>query len=345
MKKIGMMLMAAIVAFGMTACNESDNPVEPVEDGPTAKEKAMVPSMMMWQLDSMQIINYPGSLIETSQMLYAGIDTYQWTYTFYPCTEKLPDGIVFRSDFEDYSINVSEEYTKDYCKYVCTESGEVISAGYLCYYKDYFTFSGLQQGCWVEFKLREASTNWNTVVWTTTYDSSVALDGTVEERTIEYYSRVREPAERGGSASVTVNGTTFSVNNAYWDVAVANGSDAFYTLQFYNFNKLGDADPMDIVTIVYKVSGGSQTELATGEFADFEVSLTRMGSNEAQDRQYYTFSSDNTGAKLKVAKSGAGYQVRFGAMKYTVDGSAGATTYNGTAFNFTGGFKKGTLLQ
>lgn len=345
MKKIGMMLMAAIVAFGMTACNESDNPVEPVEDGPTAKEKAMVPSMMMWQLDSMQIIYYPGSLIETSQMLYAGIDTYQWTYTFYPCTEKLPDGIVFRSDFEDYSINVSEEYTKDYCKYVCTESGEVISAGYLCYYKDYFTFSGLQQGCWVEFKLREASTNWNTVVWTTTYDSSVALDGTVEERTIEYYSRVRETAERGGSASVTVNGTTFSVNNAYWDVAVANGSDAFYTLQFYNFNKLGDADPMDIVTIVYKVSGGSQTELATGEFADFEVSLTRMGSNEAQDRQYYTFSSDNTGAKLKVAKSGAGYQVQFGAMKYTVDGSAGATTYNGTAFNFTGGFKKGTLLQ
>ena len=144
---------------------------------------------------------------------------------------------------------------------------------------------------------------------------------------------------------MTVNGTTFSVDNAYWDVAVANGNDAFYTLQFYNFNKLGDADPMDIVTIVYKVPNGSQTEIATGEFTDFEVSLTRMGSNGAQDRQYYTFGSDNTCAKLKVAKSGAGYQVQFGALKYTVDGSAGSQTYNGTAFNFTGGFKKGTLLQ
>ena len=338
-------LMATIVCLFAACTNDVyDNPVEP-QDGPSAKEKVMVPSMMMWQLDSMLIIDNPGTLIESSQMLIAGIDTYQWTYTFYPCTEKLPDGIVFQSEFEDESINVSEAYTQDYCKYVCTESGEAISAGYLCYYRDMFTFSGLQQGCWVEFKIREASTNWNTDVWTCTYDTSVAPDGTVEERTIEYYSRVREPAERGGSASVTVNGTTFSVNNAYWDVAVANGSDAFYTLQFYNFNKLGDADPMDIVTIVYKVSGGSQTELATGEFADFEVSLTRMGSNEAQDRQYYTFSSDNTGAKLKVAKSGAGYQVQFGAMKYTVDGSAGATTYNGTAFNFTGGFKKGTLLQ
>ena len=151
MKKIVMMLMAAIVAFGMTACNESDNPVEPVEDGPTAKEKAMVPSMMMWQLDSMLIINYPGSLIETYQMLYAGIDTYQWTFTFYPCTEKLPDGIIFQSDYDDYSINVSEEYNKDYCKYVCTESGEIISAGYLCYYRDYCKCKSRRDRCWYPY--------------------------------------------------------------------------------------------------------------------------------------------------------------------------------------------------
>lgn len=191
MKKIGVMLMAAIVAFGMTACSKDDNAVEPVEDGPTAKEKAMVPSMMRWQLDSMQVIGYPGSLIETSQMLIAGQDTYQWTYTFYPCTEKLPDGIIFQSEFDGSSTNVSEEYTEDYCKYVCTEGGEVIAAGYLCYYRDKFTFSGLKQGCWMEFMIREASTNWDTDVWTSTYDSSVALDGTVEERIIEYYSPVK----------------------------------------------------------------------------------------------------------------------------------------------------------
>ena len=152
----------------------------------------MVPRMMMWQLDSMLVINNPGTLIETYQMLHAGQDTYQWTFTFYPCTEKLPDGIVFYSDFDDSSVNVSEEYTEDYCKYVCTESGEVISAGYLCYYRDMFTFSGLQQGCWVEYKLREADTNWNTNVWACTYDSDVEQDGTVLERVVEYYSPVKK---------------------------------------------------------------------------------------------------------------------------------------------------------
>ena len=337
-------LMHAVIACLLVACT-TDNPIVPQQDGPTAKEKAMVPTMMMWQLDSTLVINNPGTPIETYQMLYAGIDTYQWTFTFYPCTEKLPNDIIFYSDFEDYSVNVSEQYNKNYCKYLCTESGEVIAAGYLCYYRDMFTFDGLQQGCWVEFKLREADTNWDTDVWTCAYNSDVEQDGTVLERVIEYYSPVRDAVERGGSASVTVNGTTFSVDNARWDATVLNGNETFYTLQIYNCDVLGGADPMDIVSIVYKVPNGSQTALATGEFTDFEVSLTRTGSNEAQDRQYYTNFSDNAGAKLKVSKTGSGYLVQFGAMKYTVDGSAGATTYNGSVFSFAGAINKGLLLQ
>ena len=337
-------LMHAVIACLLVACT-TDNPIVPQQDGPTAKEKAMVPTMMMWQLDSTLVINNPGTPIETYQMLYAGIDTYQWTFTFYPCTEKLPNDIIFYSDFEDYSVNVSEQYNKNYCKYLCTESGEVIAAGYLCYYRDMFTFDGLQQGCWVEFKLREASTNWDTDVWTCAYNSEVDFDGTVLERTVEYYSPVRDAVERGGSASVTVNGTAFSVDNARWDATVLNGNETFYTLQIYNCDVLGGADPMDIVSIVYKVPNGSQTALATGEFTDFEVSLTRTGSNEAQDRQYYTNFSDNAGAKLKVSKTGSGYLVQFGAMKYTVDGSAGATTYNGSVFSFAGAINKGLLLQ
>jgi hypothetical protein len=39
--------------------------------------------------------------------------------------------------------------------------------------------------------IRETDTNWDTDVWTCAFDSSVALDGTVEERIIEYYSPVR----------------------------------------------------------------------------------------------------------------------------------------------------------
>lgn len=189
------LFLMAIMACLMAACSVEDNPSKPTEPegGPTAKEKAMVPTMMMWQLDSTLVINYPGSLIETYQMLYAGKDTYQWTYTFYPCTYRFPADLVFSSDFEEgVTYQVAEMYKEDYCKYTCTVDGEIISAGYLCYYRDMFTFTGLKQGGWVDFMLREADTKWDSDLWTCTFDAEVEQDGTVVERQVEYYSRVRD---------------------------------------------------------------------------------------------------------------------------------------------------------
>ena len=93
------LFLMTIMACLLAACSVEDNPTKPTDpEGPTAKEKAMVTSMMMWQLDSTLVINYPGSMIETYKMLYAGKDTYQWTYTFYPCTYRFPDDIIFYSD-------------------------------------------------------------------------------------------------------------------------------------------------------------------------------------------------------------------------------------------------------
>lgn len=345
--KIVKYLSMAIVACLFVACTY-DNPVapEPEQDGPTPKEKAMVPQQMTWKLDSSLIIFNPGTPIETCTMMYANEDIPELVYTLYPYEYQFPADLVFFSDWDGEAYPLYQYYNEDYCKYLCTIYGEPLAAGYLVYFKDMFTFRGMKQGGWVEFMIRETDPNWNSDVWTLSFDSSVEPDGTVLVREIEYYSRVEfvdEVGGRGGSASLTVNGTTFSVYNAYWDVAVANGSDAFYTLQFYNFDVLGAADPMEIVTITYKVPNGSQTAIATGEFSDYEVAVTKMGSNEALDKQYYTFGSDNPGTKLTVTKNGSGYLVQFGAMKYT-DGN-NPTTYVGTPFSFSGGFKKGTLLQ
>ena len=189
MKTMKYLSMAVIMCL-FDACTV-DNPVEPEQDGPTAKEKAMVPAMMRWQLDSTLVIYNPGTLIETYKMLYAGQDTYQWTYTFYPCTYQFPDDLIFYSDFDDEVYQMSKEYNKDYCKYTCTIGEEIISAGYLCYYKDDFAMSGMQQGGWVDFLLREASTDWNTDVWTCAYNAEADEDGTVLERNVEYYSPVK----------------------------------------------------------------------------------------------------------------------------------------------------------
>lgn len=151
----------------------------------------MVPAMMRWQLDSILVINNPGTLIETYQMLYAGKDTYQWTYTFYPCTYQFPDDLVFYSEYDGEAYQMSKEYNEEYCKYTVTSGEEIISAGYLCYYRDNFTMRGMQMGGWVDYRIREASTDWNTDVWTCTFDAEVELDGTVLERDVEYYSPVK----------------------------------------------------------------------------------------------------------------------------------------------------------
>ena len=343
-------LSMAVFALMFAACTNGigDNPIvvpeEPEEQGPTQKEKDMIPSEMIWQLDSVLVIYNPGTPIETQRMLYAGQDTYQWTYNFYPCTYKFPDDIVFYSEFDGEPYQMSKEYTEDYCKYVTTMGGEIISAGYLCYYRDVFTFSGMQQGGWVEFMLREADTKWDSDVWTCAFDAEVELDGTVVERNIEYYSRVRDERAGRGGASVKVDGTTFSVYDARWSADVLNGNDTFYTVQIANSDTFAGADPFDVVSIVYKVTNGSQTELATGEFADFDVALTKIGSSA--DKQFYAGSTLNgNNAKLKVTKNGGIYQIQFGAMKYTVESTTSTTTYNGTAFSFSGAVMNGLILQ
>lgn len=348
MKTIKYLSIAVFMCL-MAACTNgiTDNPVvipeEPEEQGPTQKEKDMVQTEMIWQLDSVLVIYNPGTPIETYRMLIAGQDTYQWTYNFYPCDYKFPDDIVFYSEYDGDAYQMSKEYTQDYCKYVTTLGGDIISAGYLCYYRDFFTFSGIQQGGWVEFMLREADTKWDSDVWTCSFDAEVELDGTVVERNIEYYSRIRDDRAARGGASVKVDGTTFSVYDAHWKADVANGNDTFYTIQIANSDTFGGSDPFDVVSIVYKVTNGSTTELATGEFADFDVSLTKIGSSA--DKQFYAGSTLNgNNAKLKVTKNGGSYQIQFGAMKYTVESTTSTTTYDGTAFSFAGAVKNGLIL-
>ena len=340
--------MAAFVCLLAACTNGIDNPVDiPIppeeEEGPTQKEQAMVPAEMMWQLDSVLVIYDPGTPIETYRMLYAGQDTYQWTYSFYPYTYKFPEDLVFYSEWDGEPTQMSTRYDEDYCKYTCTSGGEIVAAGYLRYYRDKFTLSGLQQGGWVEFMIRDAEAKWDTDVWVSAYNSSEEVDGTVLERTIEYYSRVREAGERGG-ASITIDGTKFSVSYANWRADVHNGNDTFYTLQVANCSTFGGVDPFEVVTIVYKVTDGDANEIATGEFSDFEVNVTRLSANEANDRTFYAFGSDND-AKLMVKKSGSGYQIQLGAMKYTTDGGADSPTYNGSAFSFAGPVAKELSVQ
>ena len=184
MKKF--LLFLAVFACLSVSCNKFD-----WGDKPTDEEKSMVGVEMTWQLDSTLVIYNYQCPDETSEMLYPSDGMEVWSYTFYPYTYRFPKDLVFESELTGKPINVAKEYNEDYCKYICTYEGTIISAGYLGYYKDYFTFNGIQDGGWVEFMIREADAFWNVPVWISAFNAAEDLGGTVLERHVEYYSRVK----------------------------------------------------------------------------------------------------------------------------------------------------------
>ena len=184
MKKIWLLLTLCSLCF--VSCNIL-NP----EDDPTELEKAMVKTEMTWTLDSVLVVYNYQSPDEYSEMLYPSDGIGTWSYTFYPSSYRFPKELCFVNGMTGEAVYPSKEYDNDYCKYICTSGDGVFSAGILCYYNTFFTFSGIQQDGWVEFMMREANVNWNVDVWTCTFNASEDLNGTVLERDTEYYSRVR----------------------------------------------------------------------------------------------------------------------------------------------------------
>ena len=185
MKKTLLLITSLALLFA------SCDPVQPEEE-PTEAEKQMVTTEMTWQLDSVLVIKNYMQAGETRQMLHPedGIDI--WSYTMYPCTYSFPQDLCFTNELSGKTIFPYKEFGGGFCKYICTYEESVISAGYLCYYKGLFTFYGVGRGGWVEFMIREADTNWDTEVWTCTFNAEEDYDtGAVRERRTEYYSRTK----------------------------------------------------------------------------------------------------------------------------------------------------------
>ena len=189
MKKCVFACLAALACV-VVAC-QKDDPEEEIVD-PTNKEQQMVKAEMTWRLDSVLVINNYKTAAETSYVVYPGSPEFPgWSYTFYPCTYKFPADLSFVNGFSGEPFQLAQEYAQDFCKYICTSGGNIVAAGYLCYYREFFTFNGFQNNGGMQFMLREASTNWDAEVWTCAYNPIEEYDGTVTERNVEFYSRVK----------------------------------------------------------------------------------------------------------------------------------------------------------
>ena len=178
-----------MAAFTMALC--ACDPAEYFDDEPTEWEQRMIPEEMTWTLDSLLVITNYNQYNESREMFYPSNGLVVWSYTFYPYTYHFPDDLFITSEITEEKHFFSKEYDKDYCKFTCTSAGELVSAGYVCYYKNFFTFNGLMDGGWMVYMIREAGTNWDAEVWTSAFNSVEYDDGTVAERRVEFYSRTK----------------------------------------------------------------------------------------------------------------------------------------------------------
>lgn len=183
MKKTVFILLA--VCAMLTSCNRN-------EDGPTKKEKNMVKEEMTWALDSVQVIyNYQTSE-EISFMLHKEDGITVWSYTFFPWKYKFPSDLTVQNAMSGETFLLADKYSENYCKYICNAAnGTFLSGGYVCYYNDMFCLRGVKADGMAEMRIVDAEPQWNTQVWTITYNPIESDNGTILERRIEYYSRVR----------------------------------------------------------------------------------------------------------------------------------------------------------
>ena len=154
-------------------------------------------------------------------------------------------------------------------------------------------------------------------------DNEVKLDGNDDSR---------------GNTSLTVNGTTFSGNYGYWNTAKLN-SDTWYQLWIFNTDINSQRDPLHSICITYNKTNGDVTSLATGEFNNYEVSLSIISKDTSKEQDYVAYSgmNDNTD-KIKVTKSGSTYKLEVPALRYTT--LTGEGSYSGSSFTFSGTLKE-----
>ena len=154
-------------------------------------------------------------------------------------------------------------------------------------------------------------------------DNEVKLDGNDDSR---------------GNTSLTVNGTTFSGSYGYWNTAKLN-SDTWYQLWIFNTDINSQRDPLHSICITYNKTNGDVTSLATGEFNNYEVSLSIISKDTSKEQDYVAYSgmNDNTD-KIKVTKSGSTYKLEVPALRYTT--LTGEGSYSGSSFTFSGTLKE-----
>lgn len=130
--------------------------------------------------------------------------------------------------------------------------------------------------------------------------------------------------------TLTINGSSFVVDRAYWTSAVLNETQNWYTIYLSNADVNNPTvNPWHCITLTFHTDSGNLNVLPQGTFDIKGMSATIIGTN--QDVAYYAVSGQVTIA---------GNSLSIPALEYTLDPNGEGTRYRGTAIGFSGTFTK-----
>ena len=164
-------------------------------------------------------------------------------------------------------------------------------------------------------------------------------------------------AQGGASGSISINGTTFAVSNAYYYVNPENATTSRYFILLYNCDYFAAVQNRDAnmlpetiasITIAYEAPAGSETP-PTGDFSEFVVltsSIQKAALISGSDDHGIQYSAEatasgnstynNHGSKLIIQKNGNSYTVKAGELNYSNPFAGNdQTLYRGSAFSIT----------
>jgi len=161
----------------------------------------------------------------------------------------------------------------------------------------------------------------------------------------------------GQGGSISINGTTFAVSNAYYYVNPENATTSRYFILLYNCDYFAAVQNRDAnmlpetiasITIAYEAPAGSETP-PTGDFSEFVVltsSIQKAALISGSDDHGIQYSAEatasgnstynNHGSKLIIQKNGNSYTVKAGELNYSNPFAGNdQTLYRGSAFSIT----------
>lgn len=120
-----------------------------------------------------------------------------------------------------------------------------------------------------------------------------------------------DDGDGGGATSFKVGNTDATFGYVYWNIDPDAGtsSQKYYQLEFYSFDfyNTGAASNMSMFVLGFR-SAGSDSELPTGTFSNYDLSGAINVSQSDPEGTYFERDKKNSGS-LKITKEGNTYTV------------------------------------